>query len=57
MTIIIIIIIVLVWITIMTLIFWMMPQNKVKTAQDFFKDVIPKVPIAGIIEVFRNKKA
>lgn len=48
--------IILVWITIMTLIFWKMPPSKVKIAQSFFKDVMPKIPITGIIEAFRSNK-
>ena len=46
----------LVWISLMMLIIWMMPKNKVEVAKNFFKDVLPKIPITGIIEAFKNKK-
>jgi hypothetical protein len=50
------IIIILVWITAMTLIFWQMPENKIKASQNFFKEVLPSIPFTGIIEAFKSKK-
>lgn len=50
------IIIVLLWITLMTLILWKMPPSQMKAIQNFFKNVMPKIPITGIIEAFKKKK-
>lgn len=50
------IIIILLWITLMTLILWKMPPSQMKAIQNFFKNVLPKIPITGIIEAWRNKK-
>lgn len=51
-----IIIYVLAWITLMTLILWKMPKTQIKAIQGFFKAVLPKVPVTGIIEAFKKKR-
>lgn len=49
-------VIVLLWITVMTLIFWRMPANKIKVAGHFFKIVMPKIPFKDIIDAWKNRK-
>jgi len=56
MTLFIYIILVLSWITIMTLILCKIPPIQIKAMAEFFKSILPKIPIAGIIEAFKSKK-
>lgn len=49
-----IIIFLLSWMVLMTLLLWMMPNAKIKAIADFFHKVLPKIPLTGIIKLWKK---
>jgi hypothetical protein len=45
-----------IFILIMTILIWIMPNDKGLTAQQFFKEILPTVSIVKLLEVFKTKK-
>ena len=45
---------ILVWMVLMTIIFIFIPNEKIKTIGDFFKKVIPTLPITNIVKLFKK---
>ncbi len=52
-----IVVVMLVWIAYMTERLKNVPVEKIKALGDFFKNVIPSIPITGILKVFKKGKS
>lgn len=46
----------LIWIVIMTILLWLMPNKKIDVIGNFFKKVLPNIPFTSILRIWKQKK-